>query len=197
MPARTVDDMHELMIECATEAARVARGVPAGRLSDATPCAEFDVRALVNHWVLYTSYGLEYRARREPLPDELTGRDFAAADGWAESYADQLERAVAAWKDPAAWEGEIDLGGMAMSASDVAASILEEMAVHGWDVAVATGQEFRVSDGLGELLLGVVGGHAELYRQYDGYADPAPVPDGATAFERALALSGRDPRWTA
>lgn len=195
MTPNNVSDMQELMIECAAEAARVARGVH-GRLDAPTPCAEFDLRALVNHWVLYSSFGLECRAQRRPIPEELTGRDFAGEDGWAETYADQLERAVAVWKDPKVWEGEIDLGFMAMPASDVAAAILEEMAVHGWDVAAATGQEFRVSDALGELILQVVSGHAELYRQYDGFADPVTAPEGATAFDRALALSGRDPRWT-
>ncbi|MQA96970.1 MAG: TIGR03086 family protein [Streptosporangiales bacterium] len=196
MPLSRVGDMHELMIECAAQAARVARGVPSGRLDGRTPCAEFDVRALVDHWVLYTSHGLEARALRRPIPEDLTERDFTADPGWADAYAAQLDRAVAAWKDPAAWQGEIDLGFASMPAADVAAAVLEEMAVHGWDVAVATGQEFRTSDALGELILRVVDGHAELYRQYDGYADPVPAPEGATAFERALALSGRDPRWT-
>lgn len=44
------------------------------------------------------------------------------------------------------------------------------------------------------MVLDVVETHAELYRQYDGFADPVPVPEDASVFERALALSGRDPR---
>jgi uncharacterized protein (TIGR03086 family) len=71
------------------------------------------------------------------------------------------------------------------------------MAVHGWDVATATGQEFRVSDAAARFVRDVVETHAELYRQYDGFADPVPVPDDAPVFERALAASGRDPRQAA
>ena len=35
---------------------------------------EFDTRALVNHWVLNTSHGLEHRALRKALPDDLVAR---------------------------------------------------------------------------------------------------------------------------
>ncbi|MGW2930607.1 TIGR03086 family metal-binding protein [Streptomyces sp. NPDC001156] len=190
-------NVHPYMVECAAEAARVARGVGAEHLTEPTHCPAWDVRALVNHWVLYSSHGLEHRALRTPIPEELTARDFTADPGWAQSYAEQLDRAVAAWDDPAVWEGEVDLGMAKMPAAELAAMIVKEMAVHGWDVATATGQEFRVSDGAGRLVLEVVETHGDLYRQYDGFADPVPVPDDAPVFERALAASGRDPRQTA
>lgn len=73
--------------------------------------------------------------------------------------------------------------------------ITKEMAVHGWDVAKATGQEIRVPDATGTLILGVVEEYAEIYRQYEGFADPVELSGPSTDFERALALSGRDPRW--
>ncbi|MBX6768678.1 MAG: TIGR03086 family protein [Actinomadura rubrobrunea] len=190
--------MHELyayMKECAAEAARVARGVDADLLAAPTPCTEFDVRALVNHWVLYTSHGLEHRALRKPLPETLTERDFTAEPDWADAYAAQLDQAVAAWADPAVWEGEIDLGFATSPARQIASLIIKETAVHGWDVAVSTGQEYAVSSEAAEFLLRVVDEHAEMYRKYGGFADPVPVDAGAPAFERALAMSGRDPRW--
>lgn len=187
-------NVYPYMVECAAEAARVARGVTAAHLPAPTHCPGWDVRALVNHWVLYTSHGLEHRALRKPLPEELTSRDFTADPDWARAYADQLDRAVAAWDDPAVWEGEVDLGMATVPAADIARMVVKEMAVHGWDVATATGQEIHLSDGAARLILDVVETHAELYRQYDGFADPVPVPDDAPVFERALALSGRDPR---
>ncbi|MFF1676573.1 TIGR03086 family metal-binding protein [Streptomyces sp. NPDC058256] len=190
------DSVYPYMAECAAEAARVARGVTAAgsRLTGPTPCADWDLRTLVNHWVLYTSHGMEHRALREQLSEELTGRDFTTDPDWAEAYAAQLDRAVAAWADPSVWEGEVDLGMAKMPATELASMIVKETAVHGWDVATATGQEFRVSDGAGRLVLDVVETHGALYRQYDGFADPVAVPDDAPAFARALAASGRDPR---
>jgi uncharacterized protein (TIGR03086 family) len=66
--------------------------------------------------------------------------------------------------------------------------------VHGWDVATATGQTFRISDDAARFVLHVVEKHGDLYRQYDGFADPVPVPEDAPVFDRALAASGRDPK---
>ncbi|MDR6977868.1 uncharacterized protein (TIGR03086 family) [Streptomyces sp. 3330] len=188
------DETHQYMSECAAEAARIARGVPAARLSGPTHCPGWDVRTLVDHWVLYTSHGLEHRALRKQLPEDLIARDFTADPRWAEAYAAQLERAVAAWADPAVWEGEVDLGMAAMPAAELASMIVKEMAVHGWDVAVATDQEFHISDGAARLVLDVVERHGDLYRRYDGFAAAVPVPEDAPLFDRALASSGRDPR---
>ncbi|MEU0056590.1 TIGR03086 family metal-binding protein [Streptomyces sp. NPDC006334] len=188
------DETHRYMSECAAEAARVARGVPVADLDKPTHCADWDLRAMVNHWVLYTSHGLEHRALRKQLPEELLTRDFTADPLWAQAYAARLERAVDAWADPSVWEGEVDLGGGTLPAADLAAMIVKETAVHGWDVAVSTGQAFHVSDGAARLVLDVVRRHGDLYRRYDGFAAPVPCPPDAPPFERALAASGRDPR---
>ncbi|MFI6443459.1 TIGR03086 family metal-binding protein [Kitasatospora sp. NPDC050543] len=188
-------NLYPYLIESAEEAARVARGVTAEQLPAPTPCKEFDTRALLNHWILYTSHGLEHRARRTQLPEALTGRDFTDAPDWAEAYAAQLRRAVDAWSEPAVWEGEIDLGGTLLPVPSVVALLLTETVLHGWDVARATGQEFHCSQGLAELILATVGEHAETYRRYEGFAAPVPLPDSASSIERALATSGRDPHW--
>ncbi|KIF70986.1 hypothetical protein HY68_24150 [Streptomyces sp. AcH 505] len=182
--------------ECAAEAARIARHVPAGQLAAPTPSAEWDLRALINHLVPYTSHGLEHRALRTELPEEMTTRDFAADADWAEQYVTALDRAVAAWADPAVWEGEIGEGPGAMPAPAVAALMTLELALHGWELARATGQEFRLSEETAAFILGTVTENAEMYRKYDGFAEPVELPATAGTFDRALAASGRDPRWT-
>ncbi|WP_419997032.1 TIGR03086 family metal-binding protein [Streptomyces boninensis] len=188
------NDMYPHMQAAAAEAARIARGVdPALAMTTPTHCGEWDLGALINHWVLYSSHGLEHRALRKQLPEELTKRDFAADPGWAEAYANQLERAVAAWADPAVWKGKIDTGYVESDATEIASMVIKELAVHGWDVARATGQRQRLPESTGAFVLGVVSEYAELYRQYDGFAEPVPVPEDAPAMERALGLSGRDP----
>ena len=186
------------MTECAAEAARIALGIGADRpVAPATPCGDWDLRTLINHWVLYTSHGLEHRARRTPLPDELTARDFTVDADWAEQYAAQLDRAVAAWSDPAVWEGDIDLGHASSPAAEIAEMLVMETALHSWDVARATGQEFRLSEGAAGYVLDVVDRTAELYRQYEGFGDEVRLRGSAPVLARALAHSGRDPQWTA
>ncbi|MFF9773412.1 TIGR03086 family metal-binding protein [Streptomyces sp. NPDC013978] len=188
---------HPYMAECAAEAARIARGVTPEQLDRPSHCGDWDVRALVNHWVLYTSHGLEHRALRTPLPEELTERDFTVGPDWADAYATQLDRAVAAWADPSVWEGDIDLGMGPFPAVGIAGMVIKEMAVHGWDVATATGQRFAISEPAARFVLDVVETHGDLYRQYDGFAAPVPVPPDAPVFDRALASSGRNPRTAA
>lgn len=181
----------------ADEAARIARGVTTDQLSDRTPDTEWDVRTLTNHLVLWTAYNFELRARGESVPDDWQQRDFTAEPGWADAYAEQLDRAVTAWSDPAVWEGEVKMGDSSMPAAAVAGMMLLEMVLHGWELAVATGQEFRIPGTVDAAVLGLVEDYAEMYRQYEGFAEARPTEPDMTMFDRALALSGRDPHWTA
>ncbi|MCU1644167.1 MAG: hypothetical protein JWN03_4442 [Nocardia sp.] len=183
------------LTECAAEATRVAREIRPGQLSGPTPCPEFDTRVLINHWVLYSSYGLECRALRQVIPDELTGRDFTAAPDWAEDFAAQLDRALRAWSDPAAWEGDIDLGWATTPAADVAGMLLAELALHGWDVASATGQQYRVSEESAATIQQIIDASGKEYREFGGFAAVVDVADTEDPWTRAVAASGRDPQW--
>ena len=184
--------------DSATEAKRIAANITDAQLdAPNTPCPGFDTRGLINHWVAYAGTGMELRAKRQPYPDDLAERDFTADPHWASRFGEQLDAAVTAWNDPAAWEGEIDMSGTAMPATEVAKMLFMELLLHGWDVATATGQAFTADEKSGALLLDIVTEQAEMYRQYDGFGEPTPVPDNASDFERAVAMSGRDLGWRA
>jgi uncharacterized protein (TIGR03086 family) len=195
MTATTLPTLYDRLAEAAGEAARIARGAAGTPLDSPTPDADWDLRRLVDHWVLYSAHGLERRARRKPIPDDLAARDFAADPDWPEQYAAQLDRALAAWRDPAAWDGEIDLGGMSAPAETVVGMLVKELVVHGWDVARATGQEIEVGEETARLVLDLVVEHGALFREYGGFADELPVEAGTPTLDRALRLSGRDPHW--
>ena len=183
------------MAAAAAEAARVVSNVPEGTLSQRTPCGDWDLRTLLNHTILWTSYSAERRAHGGSVDEELMNKDFTADPGFREDYARQIRKATDAWGDPAAWEGDRDMMGSPTPAADIGAMLLMETALHGWDVARATGQEFSADDTTAAALLHIVAAQAELFRQYQGFADPIQPPPNATAFERALTLSGRDPGW--
>ena len=183
------------MAAAAAEAARVVSGVPQGTLDGPTPCGDWDLRTLLNHTILWTSYSAERRAHGESVAEDLMTKDFTADPGFRDDYARQIDRAVQAWADPKAWEGELGVMGDATPAADVGAMVIMEMALHGWDVAKATGQEYHADGAMAETLLDTVQAQAELFRKYRGFADAVETPDNATAFDRALSLSGRDPQW--
>jgi uncharacterized protein (TIGR03086 family) len=190
-------NLHPQLTAAADAAAGVVAGVTPGQLGDPTPCAEWDVRALLNHLILWTSHSLERRAHGESVSQELMDTDFAAVPGFAAAYRAQLDRALDAWAGPAAWNRKLNVMGTQTPASDVAALNLAEMILHGWDLAVATGQRYEVPEPAALAALGAVEANAELFRQYQGFAKPVAVPATAPVLERVLALSGRDPQWTA
>src|SRR5579864_8616219 len=160
------------MAAAAAETARVVAGAAkTASLDQPTPCADWDLRTLLNHTILWTSYSAERRAHGESVAEDLMSKDFTAEPGFRDDYAEQIGRAVKAWSDPETWEGELNVMGSSTPASDVGAMLLMEMALHGWDVARATGQEYRADDATAEALLSTVQAQAELFRQYQGFAD--------------------------
>jgi uncharacterized protein (TIGR03086 family) len=188
-------NLHDEMTDAADAAARTVANVSADQFALPTPDADWDVQALLNHLIVWTSYSLEVRARGESAGDDVTGRDFAGQPGFADDYRRQLDRALAAWSDPAVWDKSFNMMGSATPAADVAALNLAEMVLHGWDLAAATGQRYQVSDRAAAAALKAVAANADLFRQYDGFADPVAVPAGATVLDQVLGLSGRDPGW--
>jgi uncharacterized protein (TIGR03086 family) len=183
------------MAAAAAQAAKVVNGVPEGTLDAPTPCPDWDLRTLLNHTILWTSYSAERRAHGESVAEDLMTKDFTAEPGFREDYARQIGEAVKAWADPEAWAGEIGVMGDAAPAADVGAMLIMEMVLHGWDVAQATGQEYACDDAVAEALMNTVEAQAELFRKYQGFAAAVEVPGDATTFDRALGLSGRDPQW--
>jgi uncharacterized protein (TIGR03086 family) len=186
-----------LMAAAAAEAARVVAGAAKAAntktLKQTTPCTDWDLRTLLNHTILWTSYSAERRAYGESVAEELMSKDFTAEPGYAQDYQAQIAKAVDAWSKPEAWAGDRNVMGSATPAADIAAMLIAEMVLHGWDIAKATGQDYHCEDAVAQAVLETVQAQGELFRQYQGFAAIVPVPDDATAFDRALALSGRDP----
>jgi uncharacterized protein (TIGR03086 family) len=177
-------NLHAEMTEAADAAARTVGNVDASQFGRPTPCADWDVRTLLNHLIVWTSYSLEARAHGDSVGQDLIDRDFAADPRFAADYRAQLDRALTAWSAPATWEGSLNVMGSPTPAADVAALNIAEMVLHGWDLAAATGQAYTV----GET-------NAEPFRQYEGFAEPVQVPPSASVLDRVLATSGRDPAW--
>ena len=189
-------NQHAEMTDAAEAAARTVANVDAGQFGRPTPCTEWDVQTLLNHLIVWTSFSLEARANGESVGQDVIDRDFAADSDFAAIYRAQLDRALAAWADPAVWERSLNVMGSPTPAADVAALNIAEMVLHGWDLAAATGQAYRVSDRAAAAALRAVEANAELFRQYKGFSDAVDVPPTASVLDQVLGLSGRVPSWT-
>src|SRR5580698_7446201 len=169
-----------LMANAAAQAARVVKYIPADQdLKAPTPCGDWDLRTLLNHTILWTAYSAEQRAYGKSVAEDLMSKDFAAAPGFAADYQAQVARAVQAWSDPKAWAGGRSVMGSETPATDIAAMLIAEMVLHGWDIARATGQDYQCSQELANELLQTVETQGEMFRQYQGFAAIVPAPDSA------------------
>ncbi|MBW0105628.1 TIGR03086 family metal-binding protein [Pseudonocardia sp. KRD291] len=195
-------DHDQLLRDGVDLAVATIRDTPVERYDDPTPCADFTVANLINH----LAFGLvlaRCSGTREPWDPAWTADSPAPVlDGlprseWARAAADAGAQVVAAWADPAAWSGDSHMGGAPMPAAVIGSMMTGEFAVHSWDLAAATGRRVDVGAGLGEVALEAMTGMASMGRDAGWIGPEVTVDADAPAFERALAVSGRDPAWTA
>lgn len=179
--------------------ARLAAGVPDGRLADPTPCPEYAVRDMLGHIA-----GLATAFRDAARKDLGTTTDTApgsAAPSLPASWREELPRILGelaeAWKDPAAWTGMTRAGGVDLPGEIAGAVVADELVVHGWDLARATGQEYAPDPAALRASHGFLLAAAEDDDRGGGIFGPVvPVPDDAPLLDRTVGLSGRDPGWT-
>ncbi|WP_052441783.1 TIGR03086 family metal-binding protein [Streptacidiphilus anmyonensis] len=173
-------------VELADRLTRAARGLQdlaterrlAGKRGRPTPCGRLDVHRLCEH-LLATMVRSTYAAARKPVPE---GAPVTLTDAPWRVYPPVVDRLVAAWSKPAAWEGEgVREGELAVL----------ELTVHGWDLAQATGQGFKAADDVVATAAAAAERLAPQARATGAFGPELPAPVGATALERLLAFTGR------
>ncbi|WP_326586034.1 TIGR03086 family metal-binding protein [Streptomyces sp. NBC_01294] len=179
--------------------ARLAAGVPDARLSDPTPCPEYAVSAILGH---LTGLAVAFRdaARKDMGPMTDTVPDpaaFSLRAGWREELPRVLGELAESWKDPAAWTGMTRAGGVDLPGEIAGAVANDELVIHGWDLARATGQEYAPDlDALRASHAFLLAAAEDEDRGGGIFGAVVPVPDTAPLLDRAVGLSGRDPGWT-
>ncbi len=88
-----------------------------------------------------------------------------------------------------------EVGGISLPGAMAGGFALNELVLHGWDLARATGLAFDCDPAAAEASLSIT---AKVVEQGfgDAYGPPGKVPDDAPTMDRLLALAGRDPAWT-
>ncbi|MGE3288265.1 MAG: TIGR03086 family metal-binding protein [Pseudonocardia sp.] len=180
----------------ATAVAALLDGVTDEDLARPTPC-DYPVAALLDHLVMLTAAFTD-TARKVAGPDgPPPAPDAARLDPqWRLTLPRRLDDLVAAWREPSAWEGMASAGGVTWPAEVMAAVALDELVIHGWDLARATGQRYEPDPASAEVVHEFTAQFGE--EGTEGMFGPrvAVAPD-APLFDRALGNSGRDPGWTA
>jgi uncharacterized protein (TIGR03086 family) len=183
-----------LMPEAGAAVAAAVRAGAGADLAGPTPCADYDLRTLLQHFVGTSGAFLRAGQTRALDPDDPWGaRAKLDEQDWAGQLAGQVEAMSEDWSRRAAWTGTIE--GAQMPTPAIGELGLIEVLLHGWDVARASGQPLSVSEELGAELLRCLEPTLEQGRQFEVYGPEVTVAGDASAFTRALGLSGRDPNW--
>jgi uncharacterized protein (TIGR03086 family) len=179
--------------------ARLAEGVTDERLSDPTPCPDLAVRNLLGH-LIGLAVAFRDAARKDLGVTTDTSPDSAVPDigpGWRQELPKVLDELADAWRDPAAWTGMTRAGGVDLPAEVAAAVAVDELVVHGWDLARATGRPYDPDPAALRAAYDFLLASADDPARGEIFGPVVPVPSEAPLLDRAVGLSGRDPGWTA
>jgi uncharacterized protein (TIGR03086 family) len=178
------------------QTAAIIAAIGASQATLATPCPDWDVRALVRHLIGQDLRNFIVSARGETADWQAPADGFG--EDWVAAFRDRAERLLGVWQaadldQPVAMPG----GGQAPLRSRADQQIAE-LAVHGWDLVKATGQQADLDPQLAEHALDW--SHGMLRPEFRGpdqaFGVEVPVPPAAPVYERLAGWFGRDPGWT-
>ncbi|MFE2101684.1 MULTISPECIES: TIGR03086 family metal-binding protein [unclassified Streptomyces] len=178
--------------------ARLAESVTDEQLPGPTPCPDLAVRNLLGH-LLGLSAAFRDAARKDLGPHTDTPPNTVVPDigpGWREELPKVLDELADAWRDPAAWTGMTRAGGVDLPGAVAGAVAADELVIHGWDLARATGSPYAPDPAALTSAHGFLLAAADDPNRGKGPFGPVvPVPAEAPLLDRAVGLSGRDPGW--
>ena len=186
----------------------VLHGISDAQLGDPTPCPKYTVGDLVDHVGGLTTAFTEAATKAasaggsaNPPPGDAT----RLAPDWRSDIPAALDGLAAAWRDDEAWEGMTAAGGIEMPGAVAGLVALNELVVHGWDLARATDQPFDASDATLAVLRDLVAGFAPADDDPDhpivndgtlAFGPAVAVSDASPLLDQVVALTGRDPAWS-
>jgi uncharacterized protein (TIGR03086 family) len=170
-------------------------------LANPTPCPAYTVGDLIEHIgglarAFTAAAGKESGPYVEQTP---SGQASRLEPGWRARIPADLQTLARAWSEPGAWAGLTRIAGLDSPAEMVGLTAADELVVHGWDVARATGQPYDCEP----ELLDAASRFLAMFASPDAPAGPdvpfgpsRQVPDDAPELDRVVALAGRDANWT-
>jgi len=207
-PTTTLDPRPEFWTALDT-ARSVVAGIRVDQLDDPTPCAQYDVRALTGHLVSVLERLAVIGRGGDPFgADVMTG--VADAD-WVAEFDRCAADLRQVWADDSLLERVLRLPWTELPGAIALTIYVNEITVHTWDLATATGQRPEWDDAAIALAFDAIqrGLPAEdRQAQYDEvgatmdedkqgfappFADVVEVPADAPLLDRLVAWNGRQP----
>jgi uncharacterized protein (TIGR03086 family) len=187
-------DPRPLYERARAQTAELVAAVKPDQLDDPTPCPDYTVRGLLSHLAggmnraAHVGDGgnaLDVPAKVDGVPD----------DGWPAAFRAASERATAAWADDAKLDEPRQVPWGTVPGRGVVTGYVQEVLVHGWDLAKATGQPTEGDPELAEFALD----SARRFVPADRRGGPVPfgpvvdAPAEAGPYARLAAWLGRQP----
>ncbi|AKE91519.1 TIGR03086 family metal-binding protein [Rhodococcus aetherivorans] len=182
----------------AHEMARLVGALTHEQLARPTPCAGTTIGDLVDH---VGGLSLAFTAAAGKAVGDHTGQGPSAdasrlGDDWRTRIPGQVLALAEAWRDPGAWTGTTQAGGIDLPGHVAGIVALDELVIHGWDIATASGRRFSCDPAALAACLSFVAATTDEERAAGGLFGPAvAVSDDAPDLDRLIGLSGRDPSW--
>jgi len=176
-------------------------GIPEELLDAPTPCPAYTVGDLVDH-VAGTALafrGAAVKDQGDATSQGPSGDASRLGDDWRTRIPRDLAALADAWRDPPAWTGMTKAGGVELPGEVAGLVALDELVVHGWDVARATGQTYECDAPSLEAVHAFVSQFSEPGQEEmrAGLFGPVvEVPEDAPLLDRVIGLTGRDPAWS-
>ena len=173
-------------------------GVPQDSLDAPTPCPKYTLGDLVDH-VGGLSLAFTAAATKAVGGDSAQGPSGQASrlgDDWRTRIPRDPIGLAEAWHDPAAWSGFTQAGGVDLPGEIAGLVALDELVIHGWDVARASGQaydcESATLEAVYEFVVPMSAPGQEAQRIFGPVVE---VPEDAPLLDRLIGLTGRNPAW--
>jgi uncharacterized protein (TIGR03086 family) len=169
-------------------------------LGKPTPCPAYTLGDLIVHvGDLALAFTAAAQKAGGPYVEQPGAGDAARlAPGWRERIPADLQTLGTAWRDPGAWAGMTRIAGMDAPADMVGLTAADEIVVHGWDVAQATGQPYACEPELldaAEMFLNQFASPDAPAGPEVAFGPSRLVPADAPRLDKIVALAGRDAAW--
>ena len=166
-----------------------------GQLDAATPCADWDVRAVINHLLAGQHMFAAGAAGGTVAPPSGEPPDLIG-DAPASQYEEARVATIKAFSDPGVMDGTVKgVAGDVPAFMIVGIAVCDQL-IHGWDLAVATGQDTAMPPDLAAAAWMLIGGRISDEARGSGqnFDAAVAVPDDAGDQAKLLGYCGRTPQ---